>query len=287
VTAQQQSSELRWLGRFPVSPIGFGAMRLAGPGVFGPPADRREALLLLREVVDSGVNHIDTAQYYGPDVVNELIRDALSPYPADLVLVSKVGARRDDYGGIFAYDEPYQLRRGIEDNLKTLGIEQLATVNLRLMRARPPDALFDDQLAAMMSARDDGLMDAVGLSNIRLAHLEHALRFTEIACVQNPYHPGDRSSQPVLEDCARRRIAFVPFAPLGFGADSVLGSPALLHVAARLGCTPAQVTLSWALDAAPNIVLIPGTSSRRHFRENIAASAVRLDDDARRRLLLG
>jgi pyridoxine 4-dehydrogenase len=261
-------------------------MQLAGPGVFGPPADRRVALLLLREVIDSGVNHIDTAQFYGPDVVNELIREALHPYPADLVVVSKVGAGRDDRGGVFAYDEPAQLRSGIEDNLSTLRVESLPVVNLRLMRAGGPDAFFDDQLAAMMTARDDGLIGAVGLSNVTLAHLEHVLRFTDIACVQNPYHLANRSAAPVLEECARRRIAFVPFAPLGSGGASVLGSPYLREVAARLGCTPAQVALAWALDAAPNVVLIPGTSSRHHFAENVAASAVRLDDEARRTLSL-
>jgi len=282
----RQSSDQRCLGRFPVSPIGFGAMQLAGPGVFGPPADRPEVLLLLREVVDSGVNHIDTAQFYGPDVVNELIREALTPYPADLVLVSKVGARRDHRGGVFAYDEPAELRSGIEDNLRTLGVEALPVVYLRLMRAGGPDAFFDDQLAAMMAARDDGLIGALGLSNVTLAHLEHALRFTEIACVQNPYHLANRSSAPVLEACVRRRIAFVPFAPLGSGGASVLGSPYLRQVAARLGCTPAQAALAWALNAGPNVLLIPGTSSRRHFAENIAASAVRLDDDALRTLSL-
>ena len=237
----------RWLGPFPVSPIGFGAMRLAGPGVFGPPADRHEALLLLREVVNSGVNHIDTAQYYGPDVVNELIRDAIYPYPADLVLVSKVGARRDHRGGIFAYDEPAQLRAGIEDNLRTLDVESLPVVNLRLMRPGGPDAFFEDQLAAMTAARDDGLIGAIGLSNISLPHLTHALRFTDIACVQNPYHLANRNSQPVLEECARRGIAFVPFAPLGSGSASVLGAAHLRDVAGRLGCTPAQVALAWAL----------------------------------------
>jgi aryl-alcohol dehydrogenase-like predicted oxidoreductase len=272
-------AERRRLGPFPVAPIGFGAMQLTGPNVFGPPADGREALLLLREVVDSGVNHVDTAQYYGPDVVNELIRDALYPYPEDLIVVSKVGARRDDRGGIFAYDEPAQLRAGIEENLKTLGVESLPVVNLRLMRSGGPDGFFEDQLAAMTAARDDGLIGGVGLSNVTVQHLLHALRFTDIACVQNPYHLGNRRSQPVFDECARRQIAFVPFAPLGSGSDSVLGSPQLRQVAERLSCTPAQVALAWALNAAPNVVLIPGTSSRRHFRENVAASGVRLDDD--------
>jgi aryl-alcohol dehydrogenase-like predicted oxidoreductase len=208
-------------------------MRLAGPGVFGPPSDRREALLLLREVVDSGVNHIDTAEYYGPHVVNELIREALCPYPPDLVLVSKVGAARGKAGETFAYDEPAQLRSGIENNLRTLGVESLSVVNLRLMRDAS-DTFFEDQLAAMTAARDDGLIGAVGLSNVTLRQLTFALRLTDIACVQNPYNLANRTSQPVLTECAQRGIAFVPFAPLGSGSPSVLDSQQLRQVAARL-----------------------------------------------------
>lgn len=255
-------------------------MRLAGPNVFGPPADRAEAVALLRAAIDHGVDHIDTAQYYGPDVVNGLIREALHPYPSNLVLVSKVGARRGSKGEIFAYDEPDQLRRGIEDNLRTLGVEKLAAVNLRLMRRSAPDALFDDQLGAMTAARDDGLIRAVGLSNVSPSHLQHALNFVDVACVQNQFDPTDRTSQPVLEECTRRGIAFVPFAPLGFGSSSVLANPELIRVAERLGCTAAQACLAWELSTAPNIVLIPGTSSQHHLLENLAASTVRLDADA-------
>jgi aryl-alcohol dehydrogenase-like predicted oxidoreductase len=161
-------SDVRSLGPYSVSPVGFGAMRLAGPNVFGPPADRGEAIALLRDAVDSGVDHIDTAEYYGPTVVNELIREALYPYPPDLVLVSKVGAARGARGEIFASDDPGQLRSGIEDNLKTLGIERVPVVNLRLMWSSPPDGLFDEQLGAMIAARDEGLLGAVGLSNVPL-----------------------------------------------------------------------------------------------------------------------
>ena len=277
----------RPLGPFPVSPIGFGAMRLSGPNVFGPPGDRAAALAVLREAVDRGVDHIDTAQYYGPDVVNELIRDALHPYPPGLVLVSKVGAGRDRNGGVFTEDEPTQLRRGIEENLRTLGVDALPVVNLRLMRDTRPDTFFDDQLEAMISARDDGLIRAIGLSNITLAHLLHAVRFTEVACVQNAYHLADRRSQPVLEECTRRGIAFVPFAPLGFGQsgpDSVLGRPQVVREAARLDVTPAQVALAWTLAASPNVLLIPGTSSLDHLRENLAVSNVHLDAEALSRL---
>lgn len=273
----------RTLGPYRVNPMGYGAMRLTGPGIFGPPSDPDDAILLLREAVDAGVDHIDTAEYYGPHVVNELIRKALHPYPPGLVLVSKVGARRDDHGGIFAYDQPAQLRRGIEENLRTLGLEPLPVVNLRLMGGSRPDSLFDDQLAAMVQACDDGLIGSVGLSNVTVPQLLHALRLTDIACVQNAYHPADRRSQQVLEECLRRGIAFVPFAPLGSGArrtGSVLDSPAILRVAVRLHCTPAQVSLAWALHRAPNMLLIPGTASRAHLRENLAAVAVRLDEHA-------
>ena len=207
----------RRLGPFMVAPIGFGAMRLTGPNVFGPPDSRSDAIALLRAAVDGGVDHIDTAQYYGPDIVNELICEALHPYPPELALVSKVGARRDDRGGIFGADEPAELRRGIEDNLRALRIDRLAVVNLRLMRDNGSDAFFDDQLAAMVSARDDGLIAAIGLSNVTLAHVLHALQFTELACVQNAFHLTNRRSQSVLDECARRNIAFVPFSPLGSG----------------------------------------------------------------------
>jgi pyridoxine 4-dehydrogenase len=281
------SSDKRPLGPFRVAPMGFGAMRLSGPGIFGPPRDRDEAIALLREAVDEGVDHIDTAVYYGPEVVNELIRDALYPYPPELVLVSKVGARRDDRGGIFAYDEPAALRRGIEDNLRTLGVDSLPVVNLRIMRPGGPDGFFDDQLAAMISARDDGLISAVGLSNVTLPHLARALQFTTVACVQNAYHLADRRSQPILDECARRGIAFVPFAPLGSGAAgerSVIDAPQVARVAARVGAEPAQVALAWILQTAENTLLIPGTSSRLHLRENLAASTLTLDAEAIREL---
>jgi pyridoxine 4-dehydrogenase len=205
----------RPLGPFWVSPIGFGAMRLAGPNAFGPAKDRSEALAVLRRAVDCGVNHIDTAQFYGPTVVNELIREALHPYPDELILVSKVGARRDRHRGILIDDAPHRLRRGIEENLRTLDVDVLPVVNLQLMRATGPNGLFDDQLDAMVSARDDGLIKAIGLGNITRPHLLHALRFTEVACVQNAFHLMNRKSQAVLAECTRRQIAFVPFAALG------------------------------------------------------------------------
>ena len=277
----------RLLGPFSVAPIGFGAMRLTGPNVFGPPRDRREAIRVLREAVTLGVDHIDTAQFYGPDIVNELIREALHPYGRDLILVSKVGASRDRSGAVLADDEPPQLRRAIEANLRTLAVEALPIVNLRLMRNAEPDAFFDDQLNAMISARDDGLIGSIGLSNISRAHLLRALQVTDVACVQNFFHVAHRASQPVLEECTRRGIAFVPFGSLGFGAtgpDALLGRPELVEQAARLGVTPAQLVLAWALALAPNLLLIPGASSVDHLRENLAASAVQLDPDALDRL---
>jgi pyridoxine 4-dehydrogenase len=206
------------LGLFSVARIGFGAMQLTGPGVFGPPRDRHEALAVLRRAVDLGVDHIDTAQYYGPGVANELIREALHPYPGTLALVSKVGARRDRSGGWLPYDEPDQLRRGIEDNLASLGIGQLAAVNLRLVDGAPPDRRFDDQLAAMIAAREEGLIGGVGLSNVSRGHLLRALDRTAIACVQNPLNLVNRASMPILQECSARGIAFVPFFPLAPGS---------------------------------------------------------------------
>jgi pyridoxine 4-dehydrogenase len=273
----------RRLGPFSVAPIGFGAMRLTGPNVFGPPRDHQEAIRVLREAVAGGVNHIDTAQFYGPDIVNQLIRDALHPYPRELILVSKVGARREGNGAVVADDEPHQLRNAIEVNLRTLDVDVLPVVNLRLMRNAEPDQFFDDQLGAMIAARDDGLINVIGLSNISDAHLRHALQVTAIGCVQNFFHVTNRASQPVLEECTRRGIAFVPFGSLGFGAtgpDAVLRRREVVEQAARLGVTPAQLVLAWTLALAPNILVIPGASSVAHLRENLAASAVQLDPQA-------
>lgn len=274
------------LGRFSVARIGFGAMQLSGPGVFGPPRDREQALTVLRRAVELGVDHIDTAQYYGPAVANELIREALYPYPDNLALVSKVGARRDESGGWLAYNEPDQLRRAIEENLRTLRVEQLAAVNLRLMDATP-DGRFDDQLTAMIQAREDGLIDGVGLSNITVEQLLRALERTPVACVQNPLNLADRTSMPLLEECTSRGIAFVPFFPLGSGfvlPNPVLDNEHVRHIADRLGITPAQVAVAWTLSLAPNVLLIPGTSSVRHLEENLAAADIELDNEAQQQL---
>jgi pyridoxine 4-dehydrogenase len=265
-------------------------MQLPGPGVFGPPRDRDAAIAVLRRAVELGVDHIDTAQYYGPDVANELIRAALHPYPNGLALVSKVGARRDDSGGWQRYDRPEQLRAGIEDNLRTLAVDQLAAVNLRVMDNAEPDERFDDQLAAMAKARDEGLIGGVGLSNIRRDHLLRALAVTDIACVQNPMNLADRAAMPVLEECDARGIAFVPFFPLGSAfarGNPVLGDPSVTAIARRLRHTPAQVALAWLLSLRPNVLLIPGTSSTQHLEENMAAADIELDAEARELLANG
>jgi pyridoxine 4-dehydrogenase len=272
------------LGTATVSRVGFGAMQLPGPGVFGPPRDRDAAITVLRRAAELGVDHIDTAQYYGPGVANELIRAALYPYPEGLALVSKVGARRDESGAVLRYDLPAELRQGIEDNLRSLAVDHLAAVNLRLMDDARPGRRFDDQLAAMVQARDDGLIGGVGLSNVGREHLLHALSLTDIACVQNPLNLADRASMPVLEECHKRGIAFVPFFPLGSAFDRsnpVLGSQQVIDTAARLGRTPAQIALAWLLGLRPNVLLIPGTSSVSHLEENLAVADIELDAEAR------
>jgi aryl-alcohol dehydrogenase-like predicted oxidoreductase len=275
------------LGGFSVSRIGFGAMQLPGPGVFGPPRDRDAALAVLQRAVELGVDHIDTAQFYGPDVANELIREALYPYPDNLALVSKVGGTRDETGGWLPVNEPAELRRDIETNLRALGVDRLAAVNLRLFESDGPDQLFDDQLSVMIEAHDEGLIGGIGLSNINREHLLHALERTEIACVQNAFNLVQQESASVLEECTRRGIAFVPFFPLGAAfmqPNPVLTNPLVVDAAQRLGRTPAQVALAWTLSVAPNVLLIPGTSSVRHLEENMEAASIELDEDTRERL---
>lgn len=276
------------LGRYTVRRVGFGAMQLPGPGVFGPPRDHDRAVAVLRRAVALGVDHIDTAQFYGPDVSNELIREALHPYPENLALVSKVGAKRDDQANWLPAQEPGDLRRDIETNLRTLGADRLAAVNLRVYGSdagEPGEVdreLFDRQLDAMIAARDEGLIAGIGLSNIAREHLEIALERTEIVCVQNAFNLADRTSQPVLDLCVERDIAFVPFFPLGsaFVADNpVLGHPTVKRVAAEQNRTPAQVALAWTLNVAPNVLLIPGTSSVSHLEENLAVADLELPAD--------
>jgi aryl-alcohol dehydrogenase-like predicted oxidoreductase len=261
--------------------VGFGAMQLPGPGVFGPPRDRGQAIAVLRRAVELGVDHIDTAQYYGPDVANELIRAALHPYPENLALVSKVGGRRSDTGDWLNVEDPAELRTDIEANLRALGTDQLAAVNLRLWDGEEVTGRFDEQLDVMIAARDAGLIGGIGLSNITAEHLRHALERTDIACVQNPYNLVHRSSQDVLDECVARGIAFVPFFPLGsaFAQENpVLGNPVIQRAATELGRTPAQIALAWTLNVAPNILLIPGTSSVAHLEENLAVADIDLGE---------
>ncbi len=283
------------LGSFHVGRVGFGAMQLPGPGVLGPPRDHDQALAVLRRAVELGINHIDTAQFYGPNVANELIREALHPYPTDLALVSKVGGDRDEHGNWVPAQQPDDLRRSIEENLRTLEADRLAAVNLRVMGAGDDPSspggvnpeLFDRQLTTMIKARDEGLIAGIGLSSIGVDHLKIALDRTEIVCVQNAYNLIDRTSQPVLEACIERGIAFVPFFPLGsaFTPDNpVLGHPAVQREATKLGRTPAQIALAWTLAVAPNVLLIPGTSSVEHLEENTAVADIELDDDTKREL---
>ncbi len=267
------------LGRWRVRRSGYGAMQLDGPFAAGRPPDRAAAVGVLRAAVAAGVDHIDTAQYYG--AVNDLIREALYPYPDQLAIVSKVavGGAADRPSG-----EPGQLRADIVDNLSSLGVSQLAAVNLRLPGDGRVDARFDDQLAALVAARDEGLIAGVGLSNVSLGQLRHAAAGTDIACVQNLFHLAERSAAPVLQECLSRGIAFVPFCPLGWprgDANPVLRNPVVNRAAARLGATPAQVALQWLLQLAPNVLLIPGTASLAHLRDNLAAENVTLDDEAR------
>ena len=276
------------LGPSRVRRAGYGAMQLAGDGVFGPPRDREEALRVLRAAVAAGVDHIDTAQYYGAGTVNELIREALYPYPDGLAIVSKVAARRGADGAGQGFGESRELRQGIEDNLATLGADRLAAVNLRVMDpSETPGRQFDAQLTALVQAREEGVISGIGLSNVSRRHLLRAVAQTEIVCVQNLFNLADQGSLDVLTECEARNIAFVPFCPLGWPGEvrrRLLADPVLAAAAARLGATPVQVALAWLLDLAPNILLIPGTRTRVHLAENLGASDVRLDDAARTEL---
>jgi pyridoxine 4-dehydrogenase len=265
----------------PVRRMGFGSMQLPGPGVFGPPADRQAALAILRRAVEAGVNHIDTAQFYGPDVANDLIREALHPYPEDLVLVSKVGAQRNDSGHWLAAQRPDELRAGVEANLASLGLEQVPVVNLR--RHHESDVPFDEQLGLMIALRDEGLIGGIGLSTVTPDEYRHGTARTTIACVQNAYSVADRSGQDVFDACAADGLPYAPYFPLGsaFMPDKpVLSHPAVRAVAERLQCGPAQVALAWLLAIAPNVLLIPGTSSLEHLEQNLAAADLELDADA-------
>lgn len=275
------------LGPLTVHRVGFGAMQLPGPGVMGPPRDREEALAVLRRAVELGVDHVDTAQFYGPAVANELIREALHPYAEDLVLVSKVGATRDEDGGWPPAQRPEQLRAAVEDNLRTLGAERLGAVNLRLpdpAHPLPPDQQVPlaEQLGEMVALREEGKIAGVGISTASLAQVEQAIAEADVVCVQNAYSLLDRSDEDVLELCGRAGVAYVPYFPLGSafpGLPKVTEDPTVLTVAERLGATPAQVGLAWLLAHADHVALIPGTSRRAHLEQNLAVRDVVLSAD--------
>lgn len=278
------------IGR-PVRRMGFGAMQLPGRGVSGPPRDRSAALAILRRAVKLGVNHIDTTQYYGPDVANELIHEALHPYPDDLVLVSKVGGARTADGGWVPAQRPEQLRRGVEENLRSLAVERVDVVNLRLMGEEHGEhrsgVRLEDQLAMMVELCEEGKIGGVGLSNATAEQVRVGLAHTQIACVQNQMSLLHREAEPLLELCDDAGIPFVPFFPLGSafpGMPKVAEQPAVREVADRLDATPAQVGLAWLLARSPNVLLIPGTSSLAHLEENVAAVEVELDGAALARL---
>ena len=275
------------LGDKPVNRIGFGAMQLAGPGVFGPPRDPDAAQAVLRRAIELGVNHIDTSQYYGPNVVNQLIHDTLYPYPDGLRLVTKLGARRDEQGGWLQWNRPEDLRQGLEDNLRTLQVDRMDAVNLRLMEDDSED-LLAEQLGALEDMRKEGMLDLIGLSNVGSDVVRRALELVDVACVQNAFSVVNRGDEDVLSFCEEHDIAFVPFFPLGSafsgGPQQLAADPAVAEVAEKHGATPSQIALAWLVHRSDRILLIPGTSTPAHLEENMAAGDIQLDEHDMARL---
>jgi aryl-alcohol dehydrogenase-like predicted oxidoreductase len=266
------------LGDLTVTRCGYGAMQLAGPGVMGPPADRDGALAVLREAVSLGISHIDTSGAYGPRVTNQLIRAALHPYPESLHIVTKVGATRDSHGGWPPAREPADLRRSVSENLEDLGLDVLDLVNLRLGNAQGPQpGSLAEPLETLAELQQQGLIRHLGVSNATAEQVAEALAIAPIACVQNLYNLAYRHDDELIDELAEEGIAYVPFFPLG--GFSPLQSSALSAVAARLDATPMSVALAWLLQRSPNILLIPGTSSAAHLRQNVAGAALSLSDD--------
>ncbi|UXT00004.1 aldo/keto reductase family oxidoreductase [Agrobacterium tumefaciens] len=268
------------LGDHTVRRLGYGAMQLAGKGVFGPPSDRPEAIAVLREAVESGVNHIDTSDFYGPHVTNEIIREALHPYDNDLVIVTKVGAGRGADASWYPSFSRAELTQAVHDNLRNLGLDVLDVVNLRAMFDvhGPAEGSLDEPLEVLAGLKQKGLIRHIGLSNVTAKQIEDAGKITDIACVQNQYNLAHRQDETLIDTLASRGVAYVPFFPLG--GFSPLQSSTLSDVAARLNATPIQVALAWLLQRSPNILLIPGTSSRGHLRENLAAARIELPSEA-------
>ena len=259
-----------------VQRMGYGAMQLAGPGVWGPPRDPQGAIAVLRAAVDEGINHIDTSDFYGPHVTNRIIREALHPYPEDLVIVTKLGARRPADRSWQPAATPEDLIAGVHDNLRNLGLEALDIVNFRAMGSGhgPQEGSIAEPVSVLADLRRQGLVRHIGLSNVTAAQVAEAQSITPIVCVQNHFNLANRHDDPLVDDLARQGIPFVPFFPLG--GFHPLQSSILSSVAGRLGATPMQVALSWLLHRAPNILLIPGTSSLAHLRENLAAGQLAL-----------
>jgi len=268
------------LGDRSVKRLGYGAMQLAGPGVFGPPKDRASALAVLREAVASGVDHIDTSDFYGPHITNQLIREALHPYPDDLLIVTKIGARRGADGSWNPAFSTEGLTGAVHDNLRNLGLDVLDVVNLRIMFDvhGPAEGSIEAPLTVLAELQQQGLVRDIGLSNATATQIAEGRRMADIVCVQNQYNLAHRDDDPLIDDLAAAVTAYVPFFPLG--GFTPIQSTALTDVAARLGATPMQVALAWLLHRAPNVLLIPGTSSVGHLRENLAAAELELPNDA-------
>jgi pyridoxine 4-dehydrogenase len=259
-----------------VKRLGYGAMQLAGPGVFGPPKDPEAALAVLREAVASGVNHIDTSDFYGPHITNHLIRKALHPYADDLTIVTKIGARRGADGSWLPALSTQELIEAVHDNLRNLGLDVLDVVNFRIHGLA--EGAIEEPLSVLAEMQRKGLVRHIGLSNVTRAQIEEGRRICEIVCVQNQYNVAYRADDALIDELARRGIAYVPFFPLG--GFTPLQSSSLSDVARRLGATPMQVALAWLLRRAPNVLLIPGTSSMAHLRENLAAADLNLPEEA-------
>ncbi len=272
------------LGDRAVNRMGYGAMQLAGPGVFGPPKDRAAALAVLREAVASGVDHIDTSDFYGPHITNQLIREALHPYPDGLVIVTKVGAVRGADASWNPAMSPADLTRAVHDNLRNLGVESLDVVNLQLMGRvhGPSEGSLEEPFTALAELKRQGLIRHLGLSNVTSAQVAEARGIAEVVCVQNLYNVVHREDDALIDELKDMGVAYVPFFPLG--GFTPLQSSTLSDVARDLGATPMQAALAWLLHRAPNILLIPGTSSLGHLRENLGAASLRLSDEALARL---
>ena len=266
------------LGDREVNRMGYGAMRLSGPGIYGPPADRDQALAVLREAAASGVNHIDTSDYYGPHVTNEIIREALSPYAEDLVIVTKLGARRTPDKAWIPAIAADELRAGLEDNLRNLGLARMEVANLRLMGSGhgPSEGSIAREFEALAALQQEGLVRHLGLSNVTMRQFDEAQRIAPVACVQNHYNLVHRDDDEMIVTLSEMGVAYVPFFPLG--GFTPLQSGELSEVAADLGATSMQVALAWLLQRSPNILLIPGTSSIAHLRENLAAAELELPE---------